>query len=89
MYIIFLKTVKAPQFLQIHNSQALELRLIYIVFLLVIDFQALLEAPDDIYSFKFNPSDPNIIAGGCINGQVRSLHTNNTKIYSLIPSLPD
>ena len=33
-------------------------------------FQALLEAPDDIFSFKFNPSDPNIIAGGCINGQV-------------------
>ncbi|KXJ19255.1 WD repeat-containing protein 63 [Exaiptasia diaphana] len=30
----------------------------------------LLEAPDDIYSFKFNPSDPNIIAGGCISGQV-------------------
>ena len=36
----------------------------------VICFQALLEAPDDIFSFKFNPSDPNIIAGGCINGQV-------------------
>lgn len=33
----------------------------------------LLEAPDDIYSFKFNPSDPNIIAGGCINGQVLAL----------------
>ena len=32
--------------------------------------QALLEAPDDIFCFKFNPSDPNIIAGGCINGQV-------------------
>ncbi|PFX30161.1 Dynein intermediate chain 2, axonemal [Stylophora pistillata] len=31
---------------------------------------ALLEAPDDIFSFKFNPSDPNIIAGGCINGQI-------------------
>jgi hypothetical protein len=30
----------------------------------------LLEPPDDICSFKFNPSDPNIIAGGCINGQV-------------------
>ncbi|XP_048581354.1 dynein axonemal intermediate chain 3 [Nematostella vectensis] len=30
----------------------------------------LLQAPDEIHSFKFNPSDPNIIAGGCINGQV-------------------
>ena len=33
-------------------------------------FQLLLEAPDDIYCFKFNPTDPNIIAGGCLNGQV-------------------
>jgi WD40 repeat protein len=30
----------------------------------------LLEAPDDIMSFQFNPQEPNIIAGGCINGQV-------------------
>ncbi|OUM60331.1 hypothetical protein PIROE2DRAFT_46349, partial [Piromyces sp. E2] len=30
----------------------------------------LLEAPDDIMSFQFNPQNPNIIAGGCINGQV-------------------
>lgn len=32
--------------------------------------QLLLEAPDDIFSFKFNPSEPTIIAGGCVNGQV-------------------
>ncbi|KAL4236475.1 WD repeat-containing protein 63 [Mactra antiquata] len=32
--------------------------------------QLLLEAPDDIYSFQFCPSDPNIIAGGCQNGQL-------------------
>ena len=32
--------------------------------------QLLLEAPDDIYCFKFCPTDPNIIAGGCVNGQV-------------------
>lgn len=32
--------------------------------------QLLLEAPDDIYSFQFSPSDPNIICGGCYNGQV-------------------
>lgn len=32
--------------------------------------QLVLEAPDDILVFKFNPSDPNIIAGGCVNGQL-------------------
>ncbi|KFR03726.1 WD repeat-containing protein 63, partial [Opisthocomus hoazin] len=32
--------------------------------------QLMLECPDDIYCFQFSPSDPNIIAGGCINGQV-------------------
>ena len=29
-----------------------------------------MEAPDDILAFQFNPTDPNIICGGCINGQV-------------------
>ena len=32
--------------------------------------QLLLLAPEDIYCFEFNPSDPHIIAGGCNNGQV-------------------
>ncbi|KAM9761958.1 dynein axonemal intermediate chain 3 [Menidia menidia] len=32
--------------------------------------QLLLECPDDIVAFEFCPSNPNIIAGGCINGQV-------------------
>ncbi|XP_075567512.1 dynein axonemal intermediate chain 3 isoform X2 [Pelecanus crispus] len=32
--------------------------------------QLMLECPEDIYCFQFSPSDPNIIAGGCINGQV-------------------
>uniref|UniRef100_H2Y8V0 WD repeat domain 63 n=1 Tax=Ciona savignyi TaxID=51511 RepID=H2Y8V0_CIOSA len=32
--------------------------------------QLLLEGPDDICCFKFCPSDPNIVAGGCINGQL-------------------
>ncbi|KAM8931095.1 dynein axonemal intermediate chain 3 [Pelodytes ibericus] len=32
--------------------------------------QVMLQCPDDIYCFQFCPSDPNIIAGGCINGQV-------------------
>ncbi|XP_075944011.1 dynein axonemal intermediate chain 3 [Anarhichas minor] len=32
--------------------------------------QLLLECPDDIFAFEFCPSDPNIIVGGCKNGQV-------------------
>ncbi|XP_038270600.1 dynein axonemal intermediate chain 3 isoform X2 [Dermochelys coriacea] len=32
--------------------------------------QLMLECPEDIYCFEFCPSDPNIIAGGCMNGQV-------------------
>ncbi|CAF1214774.1 unnamed protein product, partial [Didymodactylos carnosus] len=29
-----------------------------------------LEAPDDIQCFQFSPSEPHIIAGGCVNGQI-------------------
>ncbi|KAM9848859.1 dynein axonemal intermediate chain 3 [Aulostomus maculatus] len=32
--------------------------------------QLLLECPDAILAFEFCPSDPNIIVGGCVNGQV-------------------
>ncbi|XP_075901198.1 dynein axonemal intermediate chain 3 [Nelusetta ayraudi] len=32
--------------------------------------QLVLECPDDILVFEFCPSDPNIIVGGCINGQL-------------------
>lgn len=32
--------------------------------------QLMLESPEDIFCFEFCPSDPNIIAGGCINGQI-------------------
>uniref|UniRef100_M4A9U3 Dynein axonemal intermediate chain 3 n=1 Tax=Xiphophorus maculatus TaxID=8083 RepID=M4A9U3_XIPMA len=32
--------------------------------------QFLLECPDDILAFQFSPSNPNIIVGGCLNGQV-------------------
>ncbi|XP_068563257.1 dynein axonemal intermediate chain 3 [Cebidichthys violaceus] len=32
--------------------------------------QLLLECPGDIFAFEFCPSDPNIIVGGCKNGQV-------------------
>lgn len=35
--------------------------------------QLVLECPDDILAFEFSPSDPNIIVGGCINGQVLAL----------------
>ncbi|XP_076026330.1 dynein axonemal intermediate chain 3 [Genypterus blacodes] len=34
------------------------------------DPQLLLECPDDIFAFEFCPSDPNVIVGGCRNGQV-------------------
>ncbi|KAJ3219382.1 WD repeat-containing protein 63 [Dinochytrium kinnereticum] len=34
------------------------------------DHKLILEAPDDVLCFKFNPSDPNIIAGGCVNGEI-------------------
>ncbi|XP_020650683.3 dynein axonemal intermediate chain 3 isoform X2 [Pogona vitticeps] len=32
--------------------------------------QLMLECPEDIYCFEFSPSNPNIVAGGCMNGQV-------------------
>lgn len=38
--------------------------------LFIIFLQFLLECPDDILAFQFSPSNPNIIVGGCLNGQV-------------------
>jgi|AntAceMinimDraft_1070359.scaffolds.fasta_scaffold14440_1 WD40 repeat protein len=32
--------------------------------------QYVLEAPTDVYSFAFNPVNPNLVAGGLLNGQV-------------------
>ena len=32
--------------------------------------QLFLEAPDTVRCFQFNPSNPNIIVGGCANGQI-------------------
>ncbi len=29
-----------------------------------------MEAPEDIQCFQFSPTDPHVIAGGCVNGQV-------------------
>ncbi len=33
-------------------------------------FKLFLEAPCDVFSFAFSPTEPHIIAAGCINGQV-------------------
>ncbi|XP_040041162.2 dynein axonemal intermediate chain 3 [Gasterosteus aculeatus] len=48
--------------------------------------QLLLECPGDIFAFEFCPSDPNIIVGGCRNGQVvlwdvsaHSIHLKGTQ----------
>lgn len=35
--------------------------------------QFLLEAPNDVLCFRFHPLNPNIVAAGCVNGQVRTL----------------
>ena len=32
--------------------------------------QLYLEAPDDIECFQFSSTEPHIVAGGCVNGQV-------------------
>lgn len=46
----------------------------------------MLEAPDDIFTFGFNPSNPNHIAGGCLNGQVRKrcMHVCSFEIVTWI-----
>ncbi|KAM9358400.1 dynein axonemal intermediate chain 3 [Symphorus nematophorus] len=58
---------------QLNQSTVLVVRPSFIVFFSFSDPsnpQLLLECPDDIFAFEFCPSDPNIIVGGCINGQV-------------------
>lgn len=30
----------------------------------------MLDAPADVFSFQINPSDPNLVCGGCANGQI-------------------
>lgn len=32
--------------------------------------QILMQSPHDVFTFRFNPSNQNIVAGGCISGQV-------------------
>ncbi|KAK7129485.1 hypothetical protein R3I94_017637 [Phoxinus phoxinus] len=58
---------------RIDNSTKLLLNPSYILFWSFTDPinpQLQLECPEDVLCFQFCPSDPNIIAGGCINGQV-------------------
>ncbi|XP_077074754.1 dynein axonemal intermediate chain 3 [Siphateles boraxobius] len=58
---------------RINNSTKLLLNPSYILFWSFTDPinpQLQLECPEDVLCFQFCPSDPNIIAGGCINGQV-------------------
>ncbi|NWV08011.1 WDR63 protein, partial [Ptilonorhynchus violaceus] len=58
---------------QVNLSNKLLLHQSVILFLRFFDPicpQLMLKAPEDIYCFQFCPSDPNIIAGGCVNGQV-------------------
>jgi len=40
--------------------------------------QLFLEAPDAIGCFRYNPTNPAIIAGGCVNGQVTILSLYNS-----------
>ncbi|RXN11979.1 WD repeat-containing 63 [Labeo rohita] len=58
---------------RIDNSTKLLLNPSYILFWNFTDPinpQLQLECPDDVLCFQFCPSDPNIIAGGCMNGQI-------------------
>uniref|UniRef100_U3JUL5 Dynein axonemal intermediate chain 3 n=1 Tax=Ficedula albicollis TaxID=59894 RepID=U3JUL5_FICAL len=49
--------------------------------------QLVLKAPEDIYCFQFSPSDPNIIAGGCVDGQVVlwDISKHETKLQNTVP----
>ncbi|NXY22543.1 WDR63 protein, partial [Atrichornis clamosus] len=49
--------------------------------------QLILKAPEDIYCFQLSPSDPNIIAGGSVNGQVLlwDISQHEEKLKSAIP----
>ncbi|KAI8906691.1 WD40-repeat-containing domain protein [Gorgonomyces haynaldii] len=55
--------------------------------------QMILEAPDDIYCFRFNPVDPNILIGGCENGQLVlwdiSEHAHHLKASKAADTLED
>ncbi len=46
------------------------LKFLFSVVLLKIAWQMVLESSSDIFSLRFNPVKPHLIAGGCYNGQV-------------------
>ncbi|XP_034036690.1 WD repeat-containing protein 63 [Thalassophryne amazonica] len=57
----------------LNESMSRDVAPFFIVFYSFLDpsnCQLLLKGPDDIFAFEFCPSDPNIIVGGCKNGQV-------------------
>ncbi|XP_032923345.1 dynein axonemal intermediate chain 3 isoform X2 [Catharus ustulatus] len=49
--------------------------------------QLVLKAPEDIYCFQFSPSNPNMIAGGCVDGQVVlwDISKHETKLQITVP----
>uniref|UniRef100_A0A3Q2CXE9 Dynein axonemal intermediate chain 3 n=1 Tax=Cyprinodon variegatus TaxID=28743 RepID=A0A3Q2CXE9_CYPVA len=64
---------QTPREKQSERTALLELEPALIIFWSFFDPyhpQLLLECPDEILAFEFCPSNPNIIAGGCVNGKV-------------------
>ncbi|NXS88761.1 WDR63 protein, partial [Erpornis zantholeuca] len=72
--IIALSARKQPSYeeqVNLSNKSLLHQSVILVLsFFDPICLQLVLKAPEDIYCFQFSPSDPNIIAGGCVDGQV-------------------
>ncbi|XP_034559103.1 WD repeat-containing protein 63 isoform X2 [Notolabrus celidotus] len=67
---VALTDIKAEQ---LNESSTFTVRPSFILFYSFTDPsspQLLLECPDAIFAFEFSPSDPNIIVGGSVNGQV-------------------
>ncbi|SPR01270.1 Uncharacterized protein PBTT_09975 [Plasmodiophora brassicae] len=44
--------------------------------------EMILEAPDEVFVFRFNPKSPNIVVGGLANGQVVLWNTNNRRVVA-------
>ena len=53
--------------------------------------QLILEAPDDVNSFQFNPEEPHIIVAGCGNGQIALWYISEfqDKLYTTRKSSSD
>lgn len=43
-------------------------------------------SPFEVFAFQFNPSDPNFIAGGCFNGQVRRGEHAHAELSHICPA---